>query len=94
VIQVVVDDLAFLPSDAVVRPVTSRLDATTPAVRRLETVGGPAFVDTGPSSLRRASIRGVRRAPRSGARSGTSKVWDVWAMRARQPVKRLETTQK
>src|SRR5205807_5864121 len=45
VIQVVVDDLAFLPSDAVVRPVTSRLDATTPAVRRLETVGGPAFVD-------------------------------------------------
>ncbi len=44
-IQVVVDDLAFLASDAVVRPVTSRLDATTPAVRRLETVGGPRFVD-------------------------------------------------
>ena len=35
-IQVVVDDLAFLASDAIVRPVTSRLDATTPAVRRLE----------------------------------------------------------
>jgi len=45
VIQVVVDDLAFRASDAVVRPVTSRLDATTPAVRRLETVGGPGFVD-------------------------------------------------
>ena len=44
-IQVLVDDLAFLASDAVVRPVTSRLDATTPAVRRLETVGGPGFVD-------------------------------------------------
>ena len=44
-IQVLVDDLAFLASDAIVRPVTSRLDATTPAVRRLEKVGGAAFVD-------------------------------------------------
>jgi len=45
VIRVVVDDLAFLPSDAIVRPVTARLDPTTPAVRRLERVGGSEFVD-------------------------------------------------
>jgi O-acetyl-ADP-ribose deacetylase len=45
VIRVVVDDLAFLPSDAIVRPATSRLDATTPAVRRLEAVGGAEFAD-------------------------------------------------
>jgi len=43
VIRVVVDDLAFLAAAAVVRPATSRLDPTTPAVRRLETVGGTAF---------------------------------------------------
>src|SRR5438309_4234577 len=41
VIRVVVDDLAFLASDAIVRPATTRLDPTTPAVRRLEQVGGP-----------------------------------------------------
>jgi O-acetyl-ADP-ribose deacetylase (regulator of RNase III) len=43
--RVVVDDLASLESDAIVRPVTARLDSTTPAVRRLERVGGPAFLD-------------------------------------------------
>src|SRR5204862_2574920 len=43
VIRVVVDDLAFLASDAIVRPATTRLDPTTPAVRRLEQVGGPEF---------------------------------------------------
>ena len=42
-IRVVVDDLAFLPADAIVRPATTRLDPTTPAVRRLEQVGGPEF---------------------------------------------------
>ena len=42
-IRVVVDDLAFLAAAAVVRPATTRLDPTTPAVRRLETVGGTAF---------------------------------------------------
>ena len=42
-IRVVVDDLAFLASDAIVRPATTRLDPTTPAVRRLEQVGGPEF---------------------------------------------------
>src|SRR5207302_1084035 len=35
--------LAFLAAAAVVRPATTRLDPTTPAVRRLETVGGPKF---------------------------------------------------
>ena len=42
-IRVVVEDLAFLAAAAVVRPATARLDPTTPAVRRLETVGGTAF---------------------------------------------------
>ena len=42
-IRVVVDDLAFLAADAIVRPATTRLDPTTPAVRRLETVGGSEF---------------------------------------------------
>jgi len=45
VIRVVVDDLAFLPSDAIVRPTTARLDPTTPAVRRLEGVGGAEFAN-------------------------------------------------
>ncbi len=44
-IRVVVDDLAFLAADAVVRPATTRLAPTTPAVRRLETVAGPRFAD-------------------------------------------------
>lgn len=44
--RVVVDDLAFRASDAIVRPATARLDPTTPAVRRLETVAGRAFVDS------------------------------------------------
>lgn len=43
-IRVVVDDLAFLPADAIVRPATARLDPTTPAVRRLEQAGGTEFV--------------------------------------------------
>ena len=42
-IHVVVDDLAFRSADAIVRPATTRLDPTTPAVRRLETVGGAEF---------------------------------------------------
>jgi O-acetyl-ADP-ribose deacetylase (regulator of RNase III) len=44
VIRVVVDDLAFLPTDAIVRPATARLDPTTPAVRRLEQAGGSEFL--------------------------------------------------
>ena len=43
-IHVVVDDLAFFAGEAVVRPATTRLDSTTPAIRRLETVGGTEFV--------------------------------------------------
>jgi O-acetyl-ADP-ribose deacetylase (regulator of RNase III) len=44
VIRVVVDDLAFLACDAIVRPATTRLDPTTPGVRRLEQVGGREFI--------------------------------------------------
>ena len=43
-IRVAVDDLAFLETDAIVRPATARLDPTTPAVRRLERAGGPEFL--------------------------------------------------
>lgn len=42
-IRVVVDDLAFVPADAVVRPATATLQPTAPALRRLEQVGGPKF---------------------------------------------------
>ena len=42
-IRVVVDDLASLPADAIVRPATTRLDPTAAALRRLETVGGAEF---------------------------------------------------
>jgi O-acetyl-ADP-ribose deacetylase (regulator of RNase III) len=40
---VVVDDLAFMDVDAVVRPATALLEPATPALRRLEQVGGPEF---------------------------------------------------
>jgi len=43
VIRVVVDDIAFVSADAVVRPATATLEPTTAALRRLEQVGGPAF---------------------------------------------------
>jgi O-acetyl-ADP-ribose deacetylase (regulator of RNase III) len=43
VIRVVVDDIAFVVADAVVRPATAALEPTTAALRRLEQVGGPAF---------------------------------------------------
>ena len=42
-IRVVVDDVACLACDAIVRPATARLDPTTPALRRLEQVGGVEF---------------------------------------------------
>jgi len=41
--RVVVDDLAFVHADAIVRPATATLEPTTPALRRLEQVGGQAF---------------------------------------------------
>ena len=44
-IRVVVDDLAFVSADAIVRPATSLLEPTTAALRRLEQVGGAAFWD-------------------------------------------------
>ena len=43
-IRVVVDDLAFVEADAVVRPTTATLDPLSPSLRRLEQVGGPAFL--------------------------------------------------
>lgn len=43
-IRVVVDDLAFLPADAIVRPATTQLEPTTPALRHLEQMGGPEFL--------------------------------------------------
>ena len=42
-IEVRVDDLAFVECDAIARPATSRLAATTPLMRRLETAGGSAL---------------------------------------------------
>lgn len=42
-IRVVVDDLAFVEADAVVRPATTFLEPTTRALRRLEQVGGETF---------------------------------------------------
>lgn len=40
-VDVVVDDLAFFEGDAVVRPVTATLAATTALLRRLEAAAGP-----------------------------------------------------
>ncbi len=42
--RVVVDDLAFVAADAIVRPATTQLEPTTPALRRLEQMGGPEFL--------------------------------------------------
>ena len=42
-IEVRIDDLAFVQCDAIARPATSRLAATTPLMRRLETAAGPGF---------------------------------------------------
>jgi len=45
VIRVVVDDLAAVVADAVVRPTNGNLEAITPALRRLELAAGPRFRD-------------------------------------------------
>jgi O-acetyl-ADP-ribose deacetylase (regulator of RNase III) len=45
VIRVVVDDIAFVPADAIVRPATASLEPTVPALRRLEQIGGPKFYE-------------------------------------------------
>lgn len=44
-IRVVVDDLAFVTADAIIRPATALLEPTTPGLRRLEQVGGTAFLE-------------------------------------------------
>jgi O-acetyl-ADP-ribose deacetylase (regulator of RNase III) len=43
VIRVVVDDIASLAADALVRPATTSLDPTAAALRRVEIVGGAEF---------------------------------------------------
>jgi O-acetyl-ADP-ribose deacetylase (regulator of RNase III) len=45
VIRVVVDDLAFLPVDAVLRPANERLDPVTPAMSRLDAQAGQRFTE-------------------------------------------------
>ena len=42
-IEVVVDDLAFLPVDAVIRPSNEHLDPVTPAMSRLDSQAGERF---------------------------------------------------
>lgn len=42
-IEVRVEDLAFYEGDAIIRPATAMLGATTPLLRRLELAGGPAL---------------------------------------------------
>lgn len=42
-IRVEVGDLAFTPADALVRPATTLLEATSTLLRNLEQVAGPAF---------------------------------------------------
>ena len=44
-IEVRVEDLAFYSGDAIVRPVTATLGATTPLLRRLELAAGKQLVD-------------------------------------------------
>ena len=50
-IRVVVDDLAFVEADAVLRPADASLQALTPAMRRLDEQGGERF-----AALRRVGM--------------------------------------
>jgi O-acetyl-ADP-ribose deacetylase (regulator of RNase III) len=45
VIDVRVEDLAFYSGDAIIRPATATLGATTPLLRRLELAGGQRLLD-------------------------------------------------
>jgi len=45
VIEVRVEDLAFYSGDAIIRPATATLGATTPLLRRLELAGGQKLLD-------------------------------------------------
>jgi O-acetyl-ADP-ribose deacetylase (regulator of RNase III) len=44
-IEVRVEDLAFFEGDAIIRPATAMLGATTPLMRRLELAGGATLVE-------------------------------------------------
>ena len=44
-IEVRIEDLAFYSGDAIVRPATATLGATTPLLRRLEVAAGTALLD-------------------------------------------------
>ncbi|MDQ6635817.1 MAG: macro domain-containing protein [Gemmatimonadota bacterium] len=44
-IEVRVEDLAFYSGNAIIRPATATLGATTPLLRRLELAGGPTLLD-------------------------------------------------
>ena len=43
-IEVRVEDLAFFEGNAIIRPSTATLDATTPLLRKLELAGGPRLL--------------------------------------------------
>jgi O-acetyl-ADP-ribose deacetylase (regulator of RNase III) len=45
VIRAVVGDLASAQADAIARPATTRLEALTPALQRLDAAAGPTFVE-------------------------------------------------
>jgi O-acetyl-ADP-ribose deacetylase (regulator of RNase III) len=57
VITVVVDDLAFVDADAILRPSDERLGPITPVIARLDEQGGPRF----------ATLRTVQSPLRAGA---------------------------
>jgi len=42
-IAITIDDLAFVPADAIARPVNAELRAVTPVIRRLEVAAGEAL---------------------------------------------------
>jgi O-acetyl-ADP-ribose deacetylase (regulator of RNase III) len=43
IVRVVIDDLAFFEGDAIARPVSAELQATTPLLRRLDLAAGPSL---------------------------------------------------
>ncbi len=62
-IRAVVDDLAFVETDALVRPATAMLEPIAPGLRRLEQLGGPAFqqqiASTAPLAVGAAVVTGA-----------------------------------
>lgn len=66
-VDVVVDDLAFFEGDAVVRPVTATLGATTGLLRRLEAAAGPELAtqlqSTEPLEIGSAVVTAAGRLP-------------------------------